>query len=592
MDAGGSRRNAALRAAACAASALLAASVVAAGAATYLELLPPPAWWRRSGKRRAGELVGSSPRESRGDAAAAPKRQQGSDTPGAPESEGDAALEVEDLSFGGDVRDANAGPWGGSSVLRRERRRQAAAPDAGAPEEVAEGDAGSACACGGESAAECCGQGWLPGRQRLFVKTYGCAHNSSDSEFMMGLLRDYGYSLVDSLEDADACIVNSCTVKNPSQETAVTLTKKARDQGKPVIMSGCVPSADASLASSMSDVSMLGVTQLDRVVEVVEEALRGNVVQLLGHRKVMPSLELPKVRRNNFVEIIPISGGCLGNCSYCKTKHARGKLSSYPLDAIVARALQAASEGVSEVVLTSEDTGAYGLDIGTHIAHLLETVADALPPGVMLKLGMTNPPYMLAHVGAVAAVLQRPNVFEFIHIPVQSGSDQVLRAMVREYTSSEFRRLVDTLREKVPNILVATDVICGFPGESENDHHETMRMVEEYRFPVLNISQFYPRPGTAAARMRKLPSHTVKQRSTEMTGLFGSYATFDWLQGREERVWFSDTDLRHGQTVGHTKGYAKVVVERDDALLGKSALVSLGHATKWHVEGRVLGDVQ
>ncbi|CAE8743087.1 unnamed protein product, partial [Polarella glacialis] len=159
--------------------------------------------------------------------------------------------------------------------------------------------------------------------QKIFVKTYGCAHNNSDSEFMMGLLKDYGYTLVERLEDADACVVNSCTVKGPSQDSATNLVNAAKNGGKPVVLAGCVPSADAALVKSMEGVSMLGVTQLDRVVEIMEEALKGHSVSLLAHRKSLPSLDLPKVRKNKHVEIIPISGGCLGNCSYCKTKHAR-----------------------------------------------------------------------------------------------------------------------------------------------------------------------------------------------------------------------------------------------------------------------------
>jgi len=187
----------------------------------------------------------------------------------------------------------------------------------------------------------------------------------------------------------------------------------------------------------------------------------------------------------------------LGNCSYCKTKHARGKLASYTADAIVSRALQAVAEGASEVWLTSEDTGAYGLDIGSNIASLLSRVSSELPAGIMMKLGMTNPPYMLAHVDAVAEILQRPNVFAFMHVPVQSGSDSVLQAMVREYTSADFRRLVDTLRASLPDMTVATDIICGFPTESEDDHAASLELVRQCRFPVLNISQFYARPGTA-----------------------------------------------------------------------------------------------
>ena len=319
----------------------------------------------------------------------------------------------------------------------------------------------------------------VPGHQKIFFKTYGCAHNNSDSEFMMGLLQSYGYSFAETWQEAEALVVNSCTVKGPSQDSAVNLVKGARAAGKAVILAGCVPTADASLAKSLGvdGVSMLGVAQLDRVVEVVEQSLQGNTVSLVNHSSIMPSLNLPKIRKNQFIEIIPISGGCLGNCSYCKTKHARGTLSSYTEDAIVSRALQAVSEGVSEVWLTSEDTGAYGLDIGSNIALLLNKVADALPQQVMLKLGMTNPPYMLAHIEAVAQVLRRPNVFEYLHVPVQSGSDPVLRAMVREYTRADFERLADGLRHHVPGLFLATDVICGFPAEAETDHEASLELV-------------------------------------------------------------------------------------------------------------------
>lgn len=170
----------------------------------------------------------------------------------------------------------------------------------------------------------------------MFVKTYGCSHNISDSEYMAGLLANYGYKIVESMEDAHACLLNSCTVKNPSQEKFINLVQKAQNMGKPVIVSGCVPQGDRNL-KGLEDVSVLGVTQIDRVVEVVEEALKGHKVKLLA-KKDLPILDLPKIRKNALVEIIPLSTGCLGSCTYCKTRHARGKLGSYDPNAIVERA--------------------------------------------------------------------------------------------------------------------------------------------------------------------------------------------------------------------------------------------------------------
>lgn len=147
---------------------------------------------------------------------------------------------------------------------------------------------------------------------------------------------------------------------------------------------------------------MVGITQIDRVVEAVEQTLQGNKVKMLA-KKALPTLDLPKVRKNPLVEIIPLSTGCLGACTYCKTRQARGKLGSYALEAIVDRARSVIAEGVSEIWLSSEDTGAYGLDIGTNIGELLKALIAALPPkGVMLRVGMTNPPYMLAHLKTIA----------------------------------------------------------------------------------------------------------------------------------------------------------------------------------------------
>lgn len=177
----------------------------------------------------------------------------------------------------------------------------------------------------------------------------------------------------------------------------------------------------------------------------MEESLKGNTVRLLS-KASLPSLDLPKVRKDPLVEIIPLSTGCLGNCTYCKTKHARGKLGSYQPDAILKRALAAADEGVLEIWLSSEDTGAYGIDLGTSLSKLLELLTSKLPDSVMIRIGMTNPPYILDQMDDICKYLNMPNVFSFLHIPVQSGSDHVLvgeGGMNREYTRAEFESVCD-----------------------------------------------------------------------------------------------------------------------------------------------------
>jgi threonylcarbamoyladenosine tRNA methylthiotransferase CDKAL1 len=347
-----------------------------------------------------------------------------------------------------------------------------------------------------------------------------------------------------------------------------------------------------ALDGPLSDVSVIGISQIDRVVEVVEETLRGHTVKLL-EKKALPSLDLPKVRRDNLIEIVPLSTGCLGSCTYCKTKHARGVLGSYAPEAIVARVQKALAEGVKEIWLSSEDTGAYGRDIGTTLPHLLARLVALLDDrkDVMLRVGMTNPPFILDHLDEIAEILRHPQVFSFLHVPVQSGSDSVLMRMNREYTVAEFERVVSFLKRKVPDMVIATDIICGFPGESDEEWEKTMSLVKKYNFPILNISQFYPRPGTPAARMRRVRTQTVKARSRELTRLFESQKPYaeTMSQRRNLRVLIgNEVNEKFQQSVGHTKGYVKVLIPRDDDLRGKMVRVNVRETAKWHIVADVI----
>ena len=488
------------------------------------------------------------------------------------------------------------------------------------------------------AACEC-----VPGTESIYVKTYGCSHNASDSEYMCGLLSQYGYRLVgeEQRASADLWLINSCTVKNPSQEHLATDISRAQGLSKPVVVAGCVSQAEPTLGA-LQGISLVGVQQIDQVVLVVREALAGNVVRLLERRRRdLPALDLPKartppprtptpvaahdapraqVRRNPLVEIIPINTGCLGSCTYCKTVYARGRLGSYEPGVLLKRARDAFADGVKEIWLTSEDSGAYGRDIGTSLPALLAAMLDEVPRGCMLRVGMTNPPYILQHLDALAPLLNHPRCYAFLHVPVQSGSDAVLGNMRREYTVAEFRRVADAMIAAVPHITLSTDIISGFPGETEADHQSTVRLVRHYRFPILNISQFYPRPGTPAARMTRVPTHVVKERTRELTALFRSYLPYEHLLGAVVEVLVTEVSSRGDRLAGHSKGYVQVrraslslprprgllracvgregdshapspvqvLLPRADGLMGALVRARVTGTSKWHVAGEVV----
>ncbi|KAG8571533.1 hypothetical protein GDO81_011687 [Engystomops pustulosus] len=208
----------------------------------------------------------------------------------------------------------------------------------------------------------------------------------------------------------------------------------------------------------------------------------------------------------------------------------------------------------------------------------------------MLRLGMTNPPYILEHLEEMAKILNHPRVYAFLHIPVQSASDSVLMDMKREYCVADFKRVVDFLKERVPGITIATDIICGFPGETDEDFKETLKLVEEYRFPSLFINQFYPRPGTPAAKMEQVPASVKKQRTKELSQLFHSYNPYDHKIGQRQHVLVTEESFDLQYYVAHNRYYEQVLVPKDQAFMGKMVEVEIFEAGKHYMKGNPLSD--
>lgn len=445
----------------------------------------------------------------------------------------------------------------------------------------------------------------------IYVKTWGCTHNSSDSEYMAGLLKQAGYNvIIDETRklEADCWLLNSCTVKGPSEQHFINSINEGLNIGKSCILAGCVPQSSGQAflnkfnrsAGDSAAISLIGVEQIDRIVEVANATLQGSSVSFLAKPKLKkdrPMLDMPKIRRNALIEIISINSGCLNACTYCKTKHARGDLKSYPVDEIVARAKQSFNQDdVRELWITSEDTGAYGRDIGTDLPTLLHAITKIIPEGCMMRVGMTNPPYIIEHIKEICKVLQHPRVYSFMHIPVQSGSDSVLYSMKREYTNSDFCYLVDELRKGVDNVSVATDIIAGYPSETDEDWVDSMELIKKYDFPSLFMNQFFPRPGTVAARMEQLDRKIVKKRTKEMAEYFKTYTTYDKHIGEIQEVLITEKAHDKKSLVGHNKFYHQVLIsetcqEKFGDLMGHRVMVKITECLKHSLHCEVLRDI-
>jgi len=329
-----------------------------------------------------------------------------------------------------------------------------------------------------------------------------------------GLLSKSGFQVVGSPEIADIVILNSCYVKHVTEQRLFSRIDELKKLGKKILVTGCAPEV---VPEKLLDagVSVVSTHHLTSVPAAVKKILEGKEVALLG-RKKEAKLGLPRIRSNPVRGIIKISEGCTGKCSYCATKLAKGELVSYPLEDILREIRLSVSSGCREIWLTSQDTAAYGSDIGSSLIELMKGITE-IPGRFLVRIGMMNPSHLVKILDGFCEVIKNEKFYRFLHLPVQSGSDRILEAMKREYTVADFEKCIETVRRVVQDITVWTDIIVGFPGETEEDFARSVELVKRVQPDYVNISRFAARPGTAAAKMKQLSSEVKKRRSVELS---------------------------------------------------------------------------
>ncbi len=350
----------------------------------------------------------------------------------------------------------------------------------------------------------------------VWIEAYGCPSNIADSEMIKGLLIADGFDIAESHTEADASIIVTCSVKDSTEHKMIHRIREITKSGKPVVVAGCLAKADRKkVQSTNSAVSLMGPNSLDKTVHVVRSALRNKTVIALED-SMQPKVNLPRVRLNKVVSIVEISTGCLSECSFCQTKLARGQLKSYRIGDIVRQIRQDISEGCKEVWLSSTDNGCYGREIELDLVDLLDSciIIDA---NYKIRVGMMNPMYIPSMEEKLVEIFKNSEkIFKFIHIPVQAGNERILRMMKRGHTVEIFKRLAKMLRSEIPRITIATDIIAGFPSESDAEFQDTLSLLSEIRPDITNISKFSSRPGTEASKMDRLDSQTIKKRTEEL----------------------------------------------------------------------------
>jgi len=421
------------------------------------------------------------------------------------------------------------------------------------------------------------------------METYGCAANQADSAIMSNLLEGAGYRPTADPAQSDVVIVNTCGVKSPTENRIMDRLARLSNAGKPIVVAGCLTKINWK---RLMDIANFGTAltpySVERIVEAVDIAMRDPRGRRLIESSSPP--DKPALARSDggLIGTLEIEDGCTFSCSFCATKFSRGPAHSYSPGAIARAARRLILGGAKELRLTGQDVASYRAD-GYDLTDLVRLVLSNVSGDYRIRIGMMTPVLARRIRDGLLPIYKLDNVYKFMHIPVQSGSDDVLRLMRRGHDVGLFRDLVNSSRASIPMLTVETDIIVGHPGEDEDDFERTLRLMELTEPDVVNLSKYSNRPGTEASRMRQLPSQVIARRSADAYHAamrIMEERNSKWM-GWSGRALILEIGSRPGTMIGRNDWYKPIVVEGGADLLGRWVDVTVDGYTPVHLNGKV-----
>ena len=381
----------------------------------------------------------------------------------------------------------------------------------------------------------------------IWFEGYGCTANQGETLEMREHANQLGHQLATDSSTAETVVLGTCTVIESTQNKMEKRISELMDQGKNVIVSGCMATADTKvLNSKFPNAPLVSPGDIDGLGD------------LIGRGGCKPeTLESP------FAAILPISSGCLGRCTYCATLKARGRVKSRSVNDIFFKAQYAIDSGSKELLLTSQDNGAFGADTDSSLENLLNELSH-LDGEFRLRVGMLNPMLVAGRSKEMAKAWGDSRTYKFMHLPIQSGSQKILDSMTRDHTLEEFWEVVEVFRDYYPEMMIITDIITGFPGETDENHQETVDLLNKLSPDLVNVTRFSPRKGTPASRYKRVDGRIVKKRSRELTNLRKELGakSFKRFVGRETSV-LTVENKRKGSTLCRDDNYRPIILKQD-----------------------------
>lgn len=393
------------------------------------------------------------------------------------------------------------------------------------------------------------------------MEIFGCSANVADSEIIAGLLKENSIIPVNKPDESDINILVTCTVKTITSRKMLKRIKKLSSWNSPLVIAGCMTKTERSLIENINpNASLLGPDDIDKTVEIVRNAINGiRGIYLNGSRR--HNLLYPRIRRNQTIGIVKILSGCLGNCSFCQVKIAKGSLKSYSPQLIKNEVKQAIQDGCKEIWLTSQDNGCYGKDIGYDLIYLIKSILN-IKSDFKIRLGMMNPEHLYKMLEEIIPIINNNKIYKFLHVPIQSGSNDVLKAMRRNNVTEDFVTFAENFRYAFPLSTLSTDIIVGYPTETDADFKKTVDLIKEVKPDIVHISKYGARPGTESEKIFQLDLQVVKARSKTLHEIVNEIT----LQNNRNWInWFGtvliDKEVR-GAVVGRNFAYKPVVIKK------------------------------
>jgi threonylcarbamoyladenosine tRNA methylthiotransferase CDKAL1 len=371
----------------------------------------------------------------------------------------------------------------------------------------------------------------------VYIETYGCRYNFGDTAKLIEILKRKGSTLVDSAEAADAVIINTCTVVGSTERRMLRRLSRFREYD--LYVTGCMPEVQREAIFAVCMPTILPS-------ETIHEAYRS-----------------VRTAAGAGVAIVQVAQGCVGRCTYCLTRIARGPLKSFTEEEILAEILVHAHTGTPEIQITAQDISCWGRDIGKSLPGLLKGVED-LPGRFMIRVGMMNPATVMGILDDLVDAFASDRIFKFVHLPVQSGSDAILDRMRRGYSVADFEEIVATFKNRYPKITLATDMIVGFPGETKEDFLESLELIERVRPNKVNITRYSPRPFTPLSSKEDFPDWVKKDRSRIMNSHTEKvYASINAVCLEKQVPFLVTETIKKGSVMARSPNYLGIVINEN-----------------------------